>query len=108
MSDDYEIKEYVSEMIIPPNSSLIGQTLRGSQIQRKFDLDVLEIIRNDTHFAPPLADKVLSVGDILLVRSSRTNLLNIKDERGVEILADFKFSSNKLEDDDSIQEEKNC
>ncbi|AUC60809.1 sulfur deprivation inducible divalent anion:Na+ symporter SdrP [Cyanobacterium sp. HL-69] len=106
LSDDYEIKEYVSEMIIPPNSSLIGQTLRGSQIQRKFDLDVLEIIRNDTHFAPPLADKVLSVGDILLVRSSRTNLLNIKDERGVEILADFKFSSNKLEDDDSIQEEK--
>ncbi|AFZ46391.1 TrkA-C domain protein [Cyanobacterium stanieri PCC 7202] len=107
LSDNYEIKDYVSEMIIPPNSSLIGQTLRGSQIQRKFDLDVLEIIRNDIHFAPPLADKVLSVGDILLVRSSRTNLLNIKDERGVEILADFKFNSNNLEEENnSIQEEK--
>ncbi len=107
LSEDYEIREYVSEMIIPPNSSLIGQTLRSSKIQRKFDLDVLEIIRNDTHFAPPLADKILSVGDILLVRSSRTNLLNIKDERGVEILADFKFSSTNLEtDNDSIQEEK--
>lgn len=106
LSEDYELKEYVSEMIIPPNSSLIGQTLRSSQIQRKFDLDVLEIIRNDIHFPPPLADKVLNAGDILLVRGSSNNLLNIKDERGVEILADYKFTSEELEKENSQQEEK--
>lgn len=106
LSEDYELKEYVSEMIIPPNSSLIGQTLRSSEIQRKFDLDVLEIIRNDEHFPPPLADKVLALGDILLVRGSRNNLLNIKDERGVEILADFKFSSTEMEKENSQEAEK--
>ncbi|BAQ60834.1 sulfur deprivation response regulator [Geminocystis sp. NIES-3708] len=106
LSEDYELKEYVSEMIIPPKSSLIGQTLRSSEIQRKFDLDVLEIIRNDEHFPPPLADKVLAVGDILLVRGSRSNLLNIKDEKGVEILADFKFNSETLEKEYRNQEEK--
>jgi di/tricarboxylate transporter len=106
LSDDYELKEYVSEMIITPNSSLIGDTLRSSQIQRKFDLDVLEIIRNDVHFPPPLADKRLAVGDILLVRSSGNNLLKIKDERGVEILADFKFNSNNLDNNENYQEEK--
>ncbi len=106
LSDDYELKEYVSEMIIIPKSSLIGQTLRGSKIQRKFDLDVLEIIRNDAHFPPPLADKILAVGDILLVRSSGSNLLNIKDEKGVQILADFKFNSDKLESSYNNEEEK--
>lgn len=106
LSEDYELKEYVSEMIIPPKSSLIGQTLRSSEIQRKFDLDVLEIIRNDEHFPPPLADKVLALGDILLVRGSRSNLLNIKDEKGVEILADFKFNSETLEKEYRNQEEK--
>lgn len=106
LSEDYELKEYVSEMIIPPKSSLIGQTLRSSEIQRKFDLDILEIIRNDEHFPPPLADKVLTVGDILLVRGSRNNLLNIKDERGVEILADFKFNSSNLEKDINNEAEK--
>ncbi|MGI0480074.1 SLC13 family permease [Geminocystis sp. CENA526] len=106
LSEDYELKEYVSEMIIPPKSTLIGQTLRSSEIQRKFDLDVLEIIRNDEHFPPPLADKVLNVGDILLVRGSRNNLLNIKDERGVEILADFKFNSAEMEMENSQEEEK--
>ncbi|WP_017294195.1 SLC13 family permease [Geminocystis herdmanii] len=106
LSEDYELKEYVSEMIIPPNSSLIGQTLRSSEIQRKFDLDVLEIIRNDEHFPPPLADKVLALGDILLVRGSRNSLLNIKDERGVEILADFKFNSTEMEKENSQEAEK--
>jgi di/tricarboxylate transporter len=88
---EYQIKDYVSEIIIPPRSSLIGQTLRQSEIQRKFDIDVLEIIHNDTHFPQPLADRVLTMGDILLVRAGREDLLRIKDERGIEILADVQF-----------------
>jgi di/tricarboxylate transporter len=106
LSQDYDLKEYVTEMIITPKSSLIGQTLRQSEIQRKFDIDVLEIIHNEIHFPPPLADKKLSLGDILLVRGSRENLLKIKDERGVEILPDVKFSEELLEEQFTSQEEK--
>jgi di/tricarboxylate transporter len=98
MTDEYQLKDYVSEIIIPPRSSLIGQTLRQSGIQRKFDIDVLEIIRNDIHFPQPLADKVLALGDILIVRGGRNDLLKIKDERGVEIFADVKFSDEELEE----------
>jgi di/tricarboxylate transporter len=97
MTDEYQLKDYVSEIIIPPRSSLIGQTLRQSGIQRKFDIDVLEIIHNDIHFPQPLADKVLALGDILIVRGGRNDLLKIKDERGVEIFADVKFSDEELE-----------
>ena len=98
MTDEYQLKDYVSEIIIPPRSSLIGQTLRQSGIQRKFDIDVLEIIHNDIHFPQPLADKVLALGDILIVRGGRNDLLKIKDERGVEIFADVKFSEKELEE----------
>ena len=98
MTDEYQLKDYVSEIIIPPRSSLIGQTLRQSGIQRKFDIDVLEIIHNDIHFPQPLADKVLVLGDILIVRGGRNDLLKIKDERGVEIFADVKFSEKELEE----------
>ena len=89
---DYNLKDYVSEIILTPGSSLVGQTLRQSGIQRKFDLDVLEIIHNENHFPQPLADKILSVGDILLVRGSRETVIKIKDRSGVEILADVKFN----------------
>ncbi len=106
ITQDYGIKDYVSEVIITPRSSLIGQTLRQSGIQRKFDIDVLEIIQNDAHFPPPLADKVLAIGDILLVRGSREDLLKIRDERGVDILADVKFSKESLEAEINSGQEK--
>lgn len=102
----YGMKDYVSEIIITPRSSLIGQTLRQSGVQRKFDIDVLEIIHNDIHFPQPLADKVLSLGDILLVRGSKEDLLQIRDERGVEILADVQFDRPSPEDELTFGEDK--
>jgi len=98
LTGEYCLEDYVSEIIVPPRSSLIGQTLRQSGIQRKFDIDVLEIIHNETHFPQPLADKVLSLGDILIVRGSKDDLLKIKDERGVEIFADIKFSEEQAQE----------
>ncbi|EAZ88573.1 sulfur deprivation response regulator [Crocosphaera chwakensis CCY0110] len=103
---DYGMKDYVSEIIITPRSSLIGQTLRQSGIQRKFDIDVLEIIHNDIHFPQPLADKILSLGDILLVRGSKEDLLQIRDERGVDILANVKFDQEEVENELSFGEDK--
>ncbi|MEL4894722.1 SLC13 family permease [Crocosphaera sp. Alani8] len=103
---DYDMKDYVSEIIITPRSSLIGQTLRQSGIQRKFDIDILEIIHNDIHFPQPLADKILSLGDILLVRGSKEDLLQIRDERGVEILADLKFDQEKIDEELTFGEDK--
>ncbi|MFP4124446.1 SLC13 family permease [Coleofasciculus sp.] len=98
-TQEYGLQDYVSEIVIPPGSSLVGQTLRSTQIQRKFDMDVLEIIRNDTRFAQPLADKVLQPGDILVVRGKRECLLNIKAERGIDILPDVQFGKKSIEED---------
>ncbi|MEM9539927.1 MAG: SLC13 family permease [Cyanobacteria bacterium P01_E01_bin.42] len=106
VSEDYGLRDYVSEVVITPRSSLVGQTLRSSEIQRKFDIDVLELLRNKVRFAQPLADKILQVGDILIVRSSREDLLKIRDERGLDILADVKFNQDELESVLSSEEEK--
>jgi len=99
VSEVYGLKDYVSEVVVTPRSSLVGQTLRMSRLQRLFDVDVLEIIRNDSHFAQPLADKVLLAGDILLVRGGREDLLKIKDERGIDILPAVQFGSEPPEAD---------
>ncbi|ACK73301.1 TrkA-C domain protein [Gloeothece citriformis PCC 7424] len=106
LNQDYKLEDYVSEVIITPGSSLIGKTLRQSGIQRKFDLDVLEIIHNGNHFPQPLADKVLLAGDILLVRGGREDLLKVRDAKEIEILADVKFGEKSVEDEISTGEEK--
>jgi di/tricarboxylate transporter len=106
LDDDYGAKVYLSEVIISPRSNLISQTLSQSGLQRKFDFDVLELIRNKVHLPQPLADKVLEAGDILIVRSSREELLKIKDERGLEIFADVKFQKGEIESAITTGEEK--
>ena len=106
LDDDYGSKVYLSEVIISPRSNLIGQTLSQSGLQRKFNFDVLELIRNKVHLSQPLADKVLNAGDILIVHSSREELLKIKDERGLEIFADLKFQKEDIESTITTGEEK--
>ncbi|REJ42709.1 MAG: SLC13 family permease [Microcystis flos-aquae TF09] len=106
LDDDYGSKVYLSEVIITPRSNLIGQTLSQSGLQRKFDFDVLELIRNKVHLPQPLADKALNAGDILIVHSSREELLKIKDERGLEIFADIKFQQEDIESAITTGEEK--
>jgi di/tricarboxylate transporter len=101
----YGLEDYVTEAVIAPSSSLIGQTLSSSELQRKFDVSVLEIIRNGNHFPQPLADKVLNAGDILILRGNSQELLRIKDERGLDILPDVKFSQESLESELSSGQE---
>lgn len=95
---DYDLKDYVTEVVITPDSSLISQTLKASEIQRKYDIDVLELIRGRTRFPQPLADKVLESGDVLLVRSSREDLLKLRDQRDLDVVPEVKFSQSLQEE----------
>ncbi|WP_052055828.1 SLC13 family permease [Myxosarcina sp. GI1] len=106
LSQDYQLKDYVTEIVVSPDSSLSGQTIRRSEIQRKFDVDVLELVRDGSHFPQPIADKKINVGDILIVRGSRQDLLQLRDERGIEILADVKFNQVELETELNTEEDK--
>lgn len=106
IDQEYDLKDYVSELIIAPRSALIGCTLRSSALQRKFDVDVLELVREGSHFPQPLANKVLLAGDILIVRGTREELLKVREEKGLDILADVKFGQDSLESELSSGEEK--
>lgn len=97
MLERYGLNDYISEIVIPPGSKLVGQSLQGSQLQRRFDLDVMELIREGAHFPQPIADKRLQAGDILLVRSQPACLLKIKETQGIEILPEVQFGRSQAE-----------
>ncbi|MEA5596735.1 SLC13 family permease [Rivularia sp. UHCC 0363] len=105
LTQDYGLRDYISEILIPPGSNLVGKTLDSSGLQHKFDVDVLEIIANDTHFHQPLEDKKLQACSVLLVRSNRKDLLKIKDETGIEILPEFIQNKKSLEVQLSAEDE---
>ncbi|MCY4331134.1 MAG: SLC13 family permease [Cyanobacteria bacterium MAG CAR1_bin_15] len=78
---------YLTEVEVPADSILVGQTLHNSRLQRRFDVDVLELQRGGQRFSPPFADRVLSGGDRLLLRCSRADLLRLQQEHTVSLAA---------------------
>jgi di/tricarboxylate transporter len=74
---------YLTEVKIPLGSELIGQSLHGSRLQRRFDVDVLELHRGGERFLPPLADHTLMLEDRLLLRCSREDLLRLQQDHTV-------------------------
>ena len=97
LTDQYSIREYISEVLVLPSSNLIGKTLGEANINMELDLTVLGIIRtNEQRIAPSPSAQILS-GDLLIVEGKLANILNIKAEAGLEIKADFKLNDRDLE-----------
>ena len=59
---------YFTEVTIPSTSELVGQSVRNSRLQRRFDVDVLELQRNGKVILPPLADIKIEPDDRLIIR----------------------------------------
>ena len=96
VSEDYGLADYVSEVIVTPNSRLINKTFRTAQSKRNFNVDVLEIIRNKERLPQPVTSRTIRAGDILLVRGKTEDVLQIKTEQGLDILPDVKFNQKRL------------
>ena len=76
---------YFTDVLIPPGSELVGQSLHNSRLQRRFDVDVLELHRASQSFAAPLADLTLQAGDRMLLRCRREDLLRLQQERTITL-----------------------
>ena len=74
---------YITEVLIPRGSGLVGQSLHDSRLQRRFDVDVLELHRDGERFLPPLADRTLQQRDRLVLRCSRDELLRLQQEHTI-------------------------
>jgi len=90
-NDDFGLRPYLTEIVILPDSSLIGKTLAESSLGRDLDLTVLEIVRNKDQYLMPTADTVLQADDLLLVEGERQEILKIKDTTGIDIKSDVKL-----------------
>jgi di/tricarboxylate transporter len=94
------LREYLSEIVVLPQSALIGKTLDDSELGQELDLTVLRVVRGKTEYLAPRADLVLQANDVLLVEVSPEDLLKVKDKAGIEIKADLKLADPSLREED--------
>lgn len=71
----------VAEVLLPPRSELIGNTLGKSRFGSKYNLSVLAINRPGTTLDPQSLDRIaLEMGDTLLVQGQWENMLALKEQ----------------------------
>ncbi len=98
--DLFSRRVYLTEVMVLPDSPLIGKTLEQSGLGRDLGLTVLRVERGgDLHLAPR-ADMPLAAEDVLLVEGRREDVLKVKDRAGIDIKADVKLSDPDLQSED--------
>jgi di/tricarboxylate transporter len=95
LTANYAMREYMSEIIVLPNSPLIGQTSYDSDLN-VLEFRVLKIVRAGREV--PLGPQVeIAEGDILLVEGKADTLMKVKKIEGIEIKPEFALGDLDLQ-----------
>ena len=97
LTEEFELEEYLTEVVVQPNSPLVGQTVAEALETTEFDVDLVQLIREDHVFAEPLGPKEIQVGDIFAVRTDRDTLLDLIDAEGLALVPNADVTEEELE-----------
>lgn len=89
----------IAEIVIPPDSDLIGHTISESDIRRRYGVRVLAVYRVDRVIDEALSTLVLQAGDTLVVHSRWQDMIKVSKDRNFAVVTDFpkeEFRNNKL------------
>jgi di/tricarboxylate transporter len=95
--EDYNIRDYVTEVRVSPVSSLIGKTLLESRLGRDYDLSVLALQRENGDRPPLNRDTEIRRGDLLVVESSASDLMAARQSLGLTTEAERTLDIESLE-----------
>ena len=97
LTEQYHVRQYITEVIVLADSPLIGKSLGETRISDDLDLTVLGILRGEEQRIAPNPREHIKVDDQLLVQGRVEDILKVKGEAGIEIKPDFKLSDSVWE-----------
>ena len=102
LTEQYHIRQYVTEVIVLDDSPLIGKSLAETRIGDELDLTVLGILRGEDQIRiAPNPEQQINADDLLLVQGRMEDILKVKGEAGIEIKPDFTLHDSVLESKDA-------
>jgi di/tricarboxylate transporter len=99
--EQFGVRSYVTEVLVLPESPLVGKTIEQADLGRNLDLVIVRVLREPDEFLWPRRNLVLRAGDVLLVEGARSDVLKVKDTAGIEIRPDVELSDPDLHDEDA-------
>ncbi|MFN3308200.1 MAG: SLC13 family permease [Anaerolineales bacterium] len=97
LSDEFGLRSYLTEIVVLPDSPLVGKTFREANIGALLDINVVALLRGDQQITNPDAYQTIHANDVLLVEARRDQILNIKEVTGFELAPQAAFSNHDLD-----------
>jgi di/tricarboxylate transporter len=82
--------EYMTEVQVPEGSALIGQMV-GSSIQKTHpNVRLLQVMRDEAVFWPPLDQVEIAAGDIFLLKGDVNEMMALHKQEGLDLIPGLK------------------
>ncbi len=97
LSSEYQLKDFVTEFVVPVSSPLIGKTLRSLPFFNDPDVTVIEVIRKGKTLWLPRGNELMQAHDTILIKGGVDDIVNIKSLQGLTFPKDFSQIDRDLE-----------
>jgi di/tricarboxylate transporter len=95
--DHFRLDGYYTELVILPDSALVGKTISQIEELQKTDFRVLAWYRGNTPRGKPFGSKKVQAEDVLLVRTNPDKLATIQHEPGIALRPLHKYEKEFTE-----------
>ena len=95
LSEDFNLGQYLTEVVLLPDSSSVGQPLKKLKLVQNLDVLVMQVTRRK-HKIPVYPSLILQANDVLKVRCGVEKLKLLKEEKGIKLKSERKFQDDNL------------
>ncbi len=86
LTEVYQVKEYITEVEILPQSPLAGATIAKSGLEEEFPLKVRAILRGNLKIPFPHRNRKIQPGDILFLEGNPEAILRVREKKGLAVV----------------------
>lgn len=101
----YRMTSYLTEVQITEESPLVGSTCLSQNVSQRFNIIILEIVRNGEKMSTDLRNRILQADDLLIVQGKLDDILKMKTELKINLLTDIKLNDEDLNDAENMVQE---
>ncbi|MCA9919416.1 MAG: SLC13 family permease [Anaerolineales bacterium] len=100
LTREYQLKDYLAELNVLPESLLIGKTIVESGLGEIYDLTVMGVVRDGRMRLGILPNAHIRAGDKLLVKGSEQQMLSVRREIGVTLSSESDIDEHDWQNEE--------
>ncbi len=97
LTADFQIQGYLTDLLVEPNSTLIGEFLDEEGLTEQLDLDVIRIFKTASDASAQRTKTMIEAGDILRIRGSASEIDKLLRREDLSLIPSSEWVDVDLE-----------